>query len=323
LRVMPRKMGAPAALPWASRDDDTEDQCAVSYLSETGKFEKDGFKIGPDGVMQSPAQQGAVSTLRREDLEMGPVLGKGACSEVRMATHVTGQKIAVKVFDVNDESRRTQLLSELHAMLGKTVPHFVNIWDAFYYESRMYVCLEFMDAGSLESLMTKRPQPSEAVAAAVIKQVLQGLGYLHRVAKQVHRDLKPGNVLLNFQGIVKISDMGMSKQMNPDFGTAALAQTFLGTTMYMSPERMKGEPYSYSSDIWAAGIMAFELAHYQHPYKGYGGNYIELMQTILERPPPGTVAAADTLTRAQNQRPTSPKHSATSYSQSLTFPRAC
>lgn len=75
----------------------------------------------------------------------------------------------------------------------------------------------------------------------MIKQVLAGLYFLHVEKNQVHRDLKPGNIVLNRNGVVKISDFGMTKQMNPDFGTGALATTFLGTVMYMSPERLKGE----------------------------------------------------------------------------------
>lgn len=143
----------------------------------------------------------------------------------------------------------------------------------------MYLALEFMDAGSLEHLVKVRPmvppfffsiqiffaQPSEAVVAAIIKQAVAGLYYLHKEKRQVHRsfkknhlfskeksyleswksknrDLKPGNIIVNRQGLVKISDLGMAKEMGGGETTACFAATFLGTVMYMSPERMKGEP---------------------------------------------------------------------------------
>ena len=101
---------------------------------------------------------------------------------------------------------------------------------------------EYCDGGSLEDAFKSdkdtgswgMPLPLGPIAL----QVLNGLGYMHREMKQVHRDLKPANALITAEGIVKLSDFGVSKQLD---STGAVAMTQIGTTLYMSPERLKGE----------------------------------------------------------------------------------
>lgn len=100
--------------------------------------------------------------------------------------------------------------------------------------------------------------------------------------RQVHRDLKPANVMLHSNGAVKISDFGISSQLE---NTAGLCETFVGTTCYMSPERLSGEPYSYPADIWAFGLIMLELASGRYPYPNTG-SYFDLLGVIMDSPPP-------------------------------------
>jgi len=80
---------------------------------------------------------------------------------------------------------------------------------------------------------------------------------------QIHRDLKPDNILLNKLGEVKLTDFGISKAMESTFG---LCGTFVGTPTYMSPERIQGVKYSYPSDVWSIGIILYEMATGKYPY---------------------------------------------------------
>jgi len=73
----------------------------------------------------------------------------------------------------------------------------------------------------------------------------------------MHRDIKPDNILVNSKGFVKLTDFGITKQIDAE---DELAGTFVGTMNYMSPERMEGEKYSYEGDIWSLGIVLLELA---------------------------------------------------------------
>eukprot|EP00966_Prymnesium_polylepis_P189837 4399069-Prymnesium_polylepis.2 len=122
-------------------------------------------------------------------------------------------------------------------------------YDAFLHESKIYLALEYMDMGSVETLYSAAKVAnallSPEVLASVLCQILDGLTYLHKEQHAVHRDLKPANVLMNSAGQCKLADFGISKQLG---ATQALAETQCGTTAYMSPERIKGEPYNYSSD---------------------------------------------------------------------------
>ena len=80
----------------------------------------------------------------------------------------------------------------------------------------------------------------------------------------MHRDLKPANILLTSEGEVKLSDFGVSKQLN---GTHAMAMTQVGTTSYMAPERLQGDEYSYASDVWSVGVIVLEALRGAHPFQ--------------------------------------------------------
>jgi serine/threonine protein kinase len=86
---------------------------------------------------------------------------------------------------------------------------------------------------------------------------LQGLEYLHKVKKVVHRDIKPSNILLNSKGVVKISDFGVSGELE---NSQDYKSTYVGTVTYMSPERFKGESYNSDTDLWSLGILLYEMA---------------------------------------------------------------
>lgn len=79
----------------------------------------------------------------------------------------------------------------------------------------------------------------------------------------LHRDIKPENILINHEGIVKLTDFGISRGLD---STVAMAATFVGTATYMAPERALGQDYSYASDIWSVGMVFYELAMRQYPF---------------------------------------------------------
>lgn len=93
----------------------------------------------------------------------------------------------------------------------------------------------------------------------------QGLDYLHSVQRVLHRDLKPANLLMDEEGNVKISDFGISAHLGD---VSAFAETFVGTTRYMAPERLSGATYSYPSDVWALGLILLELVTGRYARRG-------------------------------------------------------
>lgn len=263
-------------------------------LSDTGTFSSDQFSFGPNGITRSPLSQGEVSALHLHEVELGELIGRGVSSKVYCAVHKsTGKLLAIKVMqaelEASMESRR-MVLNEVKVVFDAHSDHLVSFYDAFLHEGAVYLALEFMDRGSMEgALQSIAASPAmvmpEAMLANILFQILQGLTYLHKEKHAVHRDLKPANILLNSAGYVKLSDFGISKQLGS--GTYANAQTHCGTLAYMSPERVKAEPYSYASDIWSLGLIALEGVCGSHPYPASAATtYYDVVQAILEEPPP-------------------------------------
>ena len=113
-----------------------------------------------------------------------------------------------------------------------------------------------MDCGSLKGIVDNGGIQSENVLRHIARSSLKGLATMHR-KKTLHRDIKPDNILINSAGDAKIADFGLASHVeNKDDGLKA----FEGTLAYMSPERMKGEVYSYASDIWSIGMTILALA---------------------------------------------------------------
>ncbi|KAL3904185.1 MAG: hypothetical protein SGPRY_011385, partial [Prymnesium sp.] len=257
-----------------------------------GTFVKEDFVINKQGIAAVNGTEVAKLGLRLPDLEMGEVLGKGASSLVRKARHTPTQTdLAVKIVNVFDKSKRDQLIRELRTLYSSAFPWLVAFHDCLYDDGAMYIVLEYMEGGSLADILhtaqATGSQPlSELVIGKVATRVLASLHYLHRERHQVHRDMKPGNILLNSRGEceIKISDFGLSAELD---STKEMCATFVGTHAYMSPERLGGKPYSFASDIWSLGISLVECALGEYPYTAYtGSNYFVLLSQILNDPPP-------------------------------------
>ena len=140
-----------------------------------------------------------------------------------------------------------------------------------------------MDMGSLDQVLARHAPGglSESVLAAMTFQSLWGLAYL-RHEHRLHRDIKPQNILLNSRGNIKLTDFGISRELDNSIGKC---MTIVGTFKYMSPERILGENYSYSSDVWSMGLVLIECATNRYPYSNIN-SMIEMAQTVTESDPP-------------------------------------
>ncbi|GFR43084.1 hypothetical protein Agub_g4091 [Astrephomene gubernaculifera] len=136
------------------------------------------------------------------------------------------------------------------------------------------------------------PGLPEPVIAHIARQLVAGLHYLHKELKVVHRDIKPSNLLLNSAGEVKISDFGVSGQLASSVSNCL---SWVGTVTYMSPERIKGDSYSFDSDLWSLGLTLLECALGRFPYPPPGESGVtlgfwELLEYIVMEPPPALPA---------------------------------
>lgn len=152
---------------------------------------------------------------------------------------------------------------------------------AYYKEGTITIALEYMDGGSIESLVKQRGPMSDLALASSAFQCLWGLNYM-RHEKRLHRDLKPNNILCSTDGSVKLTDFGISSELK---SSMAMAKTMLGSTLYMSPERLRNESYSFPADMWSIGLTIFACAVGKNPY-GEFANQLEVMDAVVNGPVP-------------------------------------
>ena len=177
--------------------------------------------------------------LALSEFKMVRVLGEGTSGVVKLVRHrPTNRRFAMKVIQLGcSEQERKQILIEVKTLHKSDVPHIIAFTDAFYVDNAVHLILEYMDCGSLHSVLKRHGPLPEPLLARVSGDMLGGLDHLHRVLKVVHRDIKPSNVLLNSRGEVKLADFGMSGQLASTFSRLA---SWVGTAAYMSPERISG-----------------------------------------------------------------------------------
>lgn len=234
--------------------------------------------MGKQGITRDT--EGTDMSLQPEDVVIGKILGKGSSAIVQQALHKpTNSQIALKTINVYDKEKRKQLMNDIKAMEHSDCPFIVRFYGAYFEEGYVKVALEYMDGGSLRDCLARSGASAipENILSKVTQQVLNGLMYLHKIKHQVHRDIKPDNVLVDTSGAAKLSDFGISKDLGVTIG---ICNTFVGTVIYMSPERINGKKYSYSSDLWSLGLMLIELATGRYPYPKTN-TYIEMVENIM------------------------------------------
>lgn len=120
----------------------------------------------------------------------------------------------LQIINMDDANKRKQLVTELRTLVGASCKQFVNMLDAFFHDGTVYIALEYMDGGSIDNIQKKiGVRMPEASLAFMLREMLVGLSVLHEERKQIHRDIKPGNLLFNSQGDVKLGDFGISKTL--------------------------------------------------------------------------------------------------------------
>lgn len=255
-----------------------------SYIANDDVFIKDNVAINSTGI--AIRNNPKTFTLVYDELDMGDMIGRGSSSVVIHGVHApTGTPLALKIINLFDKSKREQLIREVITLYDAQCPNLITFYGAFYREGAITIALEYMDGGSLANVLNQVGPIPEQVLANIAYQILWGLAYLKH-EKRVHRDVKPSNLLINSQGEVKVTDFGVSAELQ---SSIAMCGTFVGTFKYMSPERIQNRPYSFASDIWSFGIVLHECATGRYPFgeQTLPHSCIDMAQTILEaRVPP-------------------------------------
>jgi len=197
-------------------------------------------------------------------------LGRGGMGAVYLAEQPgLGREVAIKELipsAASDPTALKRFLQEAQVMARTSHPNLVQVHDMELMGNVNYLVLEFVRGRSLRDWLIKSAIPPPQVFA-VMHGVLQALDYAHRHAI-VHRDMKPENVLISDEGMVKVADFGIARLTDDSAvgGTATKTGTTVGTPQYMSPEQVASSKVDGRSDLYSAGIMLYELVTGQPPF---------------------------------------------------------
>jgi non-specific serine/threonine protein kinase len=214
------------------------------------------------------------------------LLGRGGMGDVyRAADTLTGATVAVKALSpdvlVRDPELLERFLREGEALLRLNHPNIVHMVAACEESGRHYLVMEYVGGGSLETLIQEEGRLSPARAVEIGLDLADALTRAHRLGI-IHRDLKPANVLLAPDGTPRLADFGIAHvATGPQITQTGI---LIGTVDYLSPEACQGEPLDERTDIWAFGVLLFEMLSDRLPFSG--PNLTAALTAILTQPVP-------------------------------------
>ena len=217
------------------------------------------------------------------DFRIERELGDGGFSTVYQATHLeTGQVYAIKRIDLSQlySFNQDNVEHEVQAHINFRHPYVVRLVDFFGEGPLMYLVLEMCSVGSLFGYIAKTGLLSRTEVRRVFEQTLLGVAYVHHQGFII-RDIKPENLLLDHQMNVKLCDFGWCVPLSED---SPYRRMRAGTYAYMSPESLEGRLQDEKSDVWALGILLYELFVGKEPYPG-GGGQAEQLALVSAGPP--------------------------------------
>ncbi|GAB2827320.1 Stk1 family PASTA domain-containing Ser/Thr kinase [Alpinimonas psychrophila] len=211
--------------------------------------------------------------------ELGKLLGSGGMGEVFVATDLTlGRRVAVKLLRpefVKDTKLCTRFKQEARSASKMSHPNIVRVFDAGddletledgHTQKRPFIVMEYVEGVELSTIIARGPlKVSEATRVAV--ELLAAIGYAHEMGV-VHRDVKPSNIMLTRSGQTKVLDFGIARAITDAFSDLTQTTTILGTAAYFSPEQARGESVDARTDIYALGVVLFEMLTGAAPFSG-------------------------------------------------------
>jgi tRNA A-37 threonylcarbamoyl transferase component Bud32 len=199
--------------------------------------------------------------------EIGDPLGRGGMAQVFRGTdRLLGRPVAIKVLDRryrDDAKFQTRFRREAQAAAGINHPNVVSIYDTGSQESSHYIVMEYIDGDTLGDILQREGALPSHRAVAIADSVAQALEAAHQKG-MVHRDVKPGNIMVDRSGTVKVLDFGIARAAADD--TLTQTGVVLGTAAYLSPEQAQGETVDARSDVYSLGCVLYEMLTGRQPF---------------------------------------------------------
>jgi beta-lactam-binding protein with PASTA domain len=233
-------------------------------------------------------EQGTVIDGRYEVLSR---IGTGGMADVYLARdQLLGRQVAVKLLHyrfAEDQEFVERFRREASSAAGLSHPNVVAIFDRGEWDGTYYIAMEYLPGRSLKAVVREQGPLEPVTAIDIVIQILQAARFAHRRGV-IHRDLKPHNVILDEEGRAKVTDFGIARAGASDM---TLTGSIMGTAQYLSPEQAQGHAVSATSDIYAVGIVLYELLTGSVPFDGETAVTIALKQVSATPRTPSAVVS--------------------------------
>ncbi|KXN67579.1 kinase-like protein [Conidiobolus coronatus NRRL 28638] len=183
-----------------------------------------------------------------------------------------------------DPNTYRQIMRELQFLKQCQSPHIVSFYGAYLDidQTTISMCMEYCQGGSLDDIYKRVQKLNQGIGEGILGKIAEAFTFHDN--KIIHRDVKPSNILVTAEGNIKLCDFGVSGVL-----VHSIAQTFVGTSYYMAPERIQGYGYAVQSDIWSLGLTLLEIANGRFPFPPPGHPPLaifELLDFIVKMPVP-------------------------------------
>ncbi len=247
---------------------------------------------------------------------IGPRIARGGMASVYEATDVRlDRTVAVKVMHPglgDDDEFAARFVREARAAARLSHPNVVAVYDQGDEDGTVFLAMEMVQGHTLRDVIRKESPMSPPRAMAVLEPVLSALAAAHR-AGLIHRDVKPENVLIADDGRVKVADFGLAKAVSADTQHTATGGVLIGTVSYLAPELVVDGRADARADVYAAGVVLYELLTGKKPHEGDSPIHVAYKHVHEDVPPPSAAApgipryvdalVARATARDQTQRP--------------------
>ncbi|WP_230168117.1 serine/threonine-protein kinase, partial [Roseomonas sp. CECT 9278] len=218
--------------------------------------------------------------------EVRGTLGAGAMGTVYDAIdRIIERRVAIKVVkrpaenDAEAVEAHARFRREAQAAGRLSHPNIVGVYDYGENAHDAWIVMELVEGKSLKDRLDKNERFTIPDIVRIMGEVCAGLAYSHQRGV-VHRDIKPGNIMMTTDGQVKIADFGIARLENSSMTQVG---TLIGTPSYMAPEQFRGEPVDLRADIWSSGVMLYQLLTGEKPFEG---GFSAVMHKALHTEPP-------------------------------------